>query len=241
VLGHASTGAGERRAARLSGARSSFFDKRAQLRWRYPLRHNRGRFVGATDNDPRRLGSPPMLESKAFIQRVFHDSPKMNARQWRWHWLTARYSRCLRLSALRDTAAAKRPFRMALSDPSHPQPHVIKVTPTSLHSNILFIDTPGFVGRLEMTAQQLFQFRTVLLKPTPDLGVIRLQTALGQQLLDIAQRERVPQISTHGTKNQLRRRLPPLEDCQSGGALHDLFKLLAKPANVTTLAQSAPR
>src|SRR6202158_3990873 len=110
----------------------------------------------------------------------------------------------------------------------------IQVTPTALYSNIGFIDTPGFVGRLEMTAQPLFQFRTVTLNPTPDRRVICLQTALGEQLFDIAQRQRVPEIPAHGTNNQLRRRLPPLEDCRSGCVLHDLFSLPASPAKVAT-------
>src|ERR1035437_10005465 len=97
----------------------------------------------------------------------------------------------------------------------------IEVTPTALHSNIGLIDTPGFVRRLEMTAQPLLQFGTVTLNPTPDCRVIRLQTALGEQLFDIAERERVPKIPAHGTKNQLRCRLPPLEDCRSGCVLHE--------------------
>src|ERR1700719_1309921 len=79
----------------------------------------------------------------------------------------------------------------------------VEVTPTALHSNIGLIDTPGFVGRLEMTAQPLFQFGTVTLNPTPDRRVIHLQTALGEQLYDIAQRQRVAKIPAHGTKNQL--------------------------------------
>src|ERR1035437_4274663 len=110
----------------------------------------------------------------------------------------------------------------------------IEVTPRALHSNIRLIDPPGFVGRLEMTAQPLFQFGTVTLHPTPDRRVIRLQTALGEQLFDIAERERVPKIPAHGTKNQLRRRLPPLEDCRSSCVLHDLFRLPAPPAKVAT-------
>src|SRR6202166_803767 len=79
----------------------------------------------------------------------------------------------------------------------------IEVTPTALDSNICLIDTPGFVGRLELPAQSLFQFGTVTLHPTPDRRVIRRQTALGEQLFDIAQRERVAKIPAHGTKNQL--------------------------------------
>jgi hypothetical protein len=64
--------------------------------------------------------------------------------------------------------------------------------------------------------------------------VIRRQTALGEQLFDIAQRQRVAKISTHGTQNQLRRRLPPLEDCRSGCVLHGRFSLPANPAQVAT-------
>src|SRR5208282_1863055 len=110
----------------------------------------------------------------------------------------------------------------------------IEVTPTALHSNIRLIHTPGFVRRLEMTAQPLLQFGTVTLNPTPDRRVIGLQTALGEQLFDIAERQRVPKIPAHGTKNQLRRRLPPLEDCRSGRVLHDLCRLPAISAKVAT-------
>ena len=110
----------------------------------------------------------------------------------------------------------------------------IKVTPTALHANIGLIDPPGFVRRLEMTAQPLFQCGTVTLNPTPDRRVIRGQTALGEQLFDIAERERVPKIPAHGTKNQLWCRLPPLEDCRSGCMLHGLVRLPTIPAKVAT-------
>jgi hypothetical protein len=50
----------------------------------------------------------------------------------------------------------------------------------------------------------------------------------------LRQRQRVPKIPAHGTKNQLRRRLPPLEDCRSGCVLHGLFRLPATPAKVAT-------
>src|SRR5215831_13826520 len=110
----------------------------------------------------------------------------------------------------------------------------VKVTPTALHTNVRLIDPPGFVGRLEMAAQPLFQFGTVTLHPTPDRRVIRLQPALGEQLLDVAERERVPEIPAHGAQNQLRRRLPPLEDCRSGCVLHGLFRLPVIPAKVAT-------
>src|SRR5271157_5736375 len=91
-----------------------------------------------------------------------------------------------------------------------------------------------------MTAQPLFQFGTITLNPAPDRRVIGLQTALGEQLFNIAERQRVPKIPTHGTKNQLRRRLPPLEDCRSGCVLHDLFRLPAAPAKVATHSSREP-
>ena len=84
----------------------------------------------------------------------------------------------------------------------------IEVTPTALNSDIC-LNAPGFVGRLKMTPQSLFQFGTVSLQPTPDRRVIRLQAALGDQLFDIAERQRVPEIPAHRIKNRLRRRLSP--------------------------------
>jgi hypothetical protein len=70
----------------------------------------------------------------------------------------------------------------------------VEVTPTAFHSNAGLIDMPRFVGRLEMPAQPLFQFGAVASNPTPERRVIRRQTALGQQLLNIAERQRVPKI-----------------------------------------------
>src|SRR5215831_623663 len=105
----------------------------------------------------------------------------------------------------------------------------IEVTPTALHANIGLIDPPGFVRWLEMTAQPLFQFGTVTLHPAPDRRVIRRQPALGEQLFHIAERERVPKIPAHGAKNQLWRRLPPLEDCRSSCVIHGLSGYQSPP------------
>jgi hypothetical protein len=88
-----------------------------------------------------------------------------------------------------------------------------------------------------MIAQSLFQCRTVTLHPTPDRRVSCLLTTLSEQFFNVAQRERVPEIPTHGTQNQLRRRLPPLEDCRSGCMLHGLFRLPVTPAEVATHPQ----
>ena len=63
-----------------------------------------------------------------------------------------------------------------------------------------------------MTAQPLLQFRTVTLDPAPDCRVVRLQAAFAEQLFDIAERERVPRLPTHGAKNQFGLGLSPLEE-----------------------------
>ena len=113
----------------------------------------------------------------------------------------------------------------------------IEVTPTALDSNICLINTPGFVGRLEMTAQPLCQFGAVTLDPAPDGRVIRRQAALGEQFFDVAERERIAQIPAHGTQNHLRRRLPPLEDCRSGYLLHDRSNYQPPPPKLQHIHQ----
>ena len=63
----------------------------------------------------------------------------------------------------------------------------------------------------------------------------QLISALDRKAKDLASRGlrksplRGSKIVVHGTKNQLRRRLPPLENCRSGCVLHDLFRLPATP------------
>ena len=103
----------------------------------------------------------------------------------------------------------------------------VEVAPTALDTNVGLIDAPGPVGWLEMTAQPLLQFRTIALDPAPDCRVVRLQAAFAEQLFDIAERERVPQVPAHGAKNQLGLGLPPLEDRRSDCLFHDLFRLPA--------------
>ena len=120
-----------------------------------------------------------------------------------------------------------------------------------------------------MTAQPLLQFGTVVLDPAPDGRVVRFQAALAEQLFDIAERERVPQVPAHSTKNQRGLGLSPFEDRRSNCLLHDLFRLPAaagrscnttrncvlcdprrrnpsvwrgfRPARITTYKDSAPR
>ena len=101
----------------------------------------------------------------------------------------------------------------------------VEVAPTAFDTNVGLIDAPGSVGWLEMTAQPRFQFRTVALDPALACRVLRLQAALAEQLFDIAERERVPQIPAHSAKDHLGLGLSPLEDRRADCLLHDLFSL----------------
>jgi len=71
--------------------------------------------------------------------------------------------------------------------------------------------------------------RTVALNPAPDRRMVRLQTALGEQLFDIAERERVPKTPAEGAENEFGCRPPPLKDRRSRHILHGLFTLAATP------------
>lgn len=104
----------------------------------------------------------------------------------------------------------------------------IQAAPATLDSNIGLIHTPGFVRRL-VAAQSLLQFGTVALHPAPDRRMVRLQTALGEQLFDIAERERVPKAPAEGAENEFGCRPPPLKDRRSRYILHGLFTLAATP------------
>src|SRR5271165_5392951 len=67
-----------------------------------------------------------------------------------------------------------------------------------------------------MLSQSLLQLRAVILHPAPDRCVIDIETTLLQQLLNIAQRERIAKIPPDGTKDDAGFGLAPFEDCGSG-------------------------
>ena len=67
-----------------------------------------------------------------------------------------------------------------------------------------------------MRSQSLLQLRPVTLHPAPDRCVIEIETALLQQLLDIAQRQRITKIPADRTKDESGFGLPPFEDRRSG-------------------------
>jgi len=88
----------------------------------------------------------------------------------------------------------------------------IQITPAAFDLKVGLVNTPRFVGRLEMPPHPLFQFRAIALHPTPHRRVICSQAALLQELFDIAQRQRVSKVPTNGTKNDCGLGLPPFED-----------------------------
>src|SRR5271156_2009548 len=67
-----------------------------------------------------------------------------------------------------------------------------------------------------MPSQSLLQLRAVILPPAPDRCVIDMETALLQQLLNIAQRKRIAKIPPDCTEYEAGFGLPPFEDRRSG-------------------------
>jgi hypothetical protein len=82
-----------------------------------------------------------------------------------------------------------------------------------------FVHSPRLVCRLEMLSQSLLQLRAVILHPAPDRCVIDIEATLLQQLLNIAQRQRIAKIPPDRTKYEAGFGLPPFEDRGSGSHL----------------------
>jgi hypothetical protein len=72
-----------------------------------------------------------------------------------------------------------------------------------------------------MPSQSLLQLWAVTLHPAPNRRVIDMETALLQQLLDIAQRKRIAKIPPGRTTYKAGFGLPPFEDRGSGYHLRD--------------------
>src|SRR5271157_5415935 len=67
-----------------------------------------------------------------------------------------------------------------------------------------------------MLSQSKLQLRAVILHPAPDGCVIDMETTLLQQLLNIAQRQRIAKIPPYRTNYEAGFGLPPFEDRGSG-------------------------
>src|SRR5271165_5291067 len=67
-----------------------------------------------------------------------------------------------------------------------------------------------------MPSQSLLQLRAIILHPAPDRCVIDIETALFQQLLNVAQRQRIAKIPPDRAEYETGFGLPPFEDRGSG-------------------------
>src|SRR5689334_24461448 len=72
-----------------------------------------------------------------------------------------------------------------------------------------------------MRSSPLFEFRCIVLNPSPDRRMVDLQTTLDQQFSDLAIRQGVSKIPANGTKDDLGGEVPPLEDRRPLGLSHD--------------------
>src|SRR5947209_4975310 len=132
------------------------------------------------------------------------------------------------LRALRNNRLAASASRNADSRKSTVAParidRSIQVAPAALHPNVGLVDTPRPGGRFEMTSYALVEFRAIPLHPAPYGRVVSVQTTFLEQLFDISQPKRVPEIPADGAQNELGFGLPPFEDRWPGQHL-GLFRL----------------
>ncbi len=102
----------------------------------------------------------------------------------------------------------------------------IEVEPATLDPHVRLIDTPGFVGGLQVRSGSFLQFRRTPLYPSPDRRVIELQAPLDQQFLVLTLRKGVSKIPADSIENDLGCKMPPFEAHRSPGFSHN-------PSNVT--------
>ena len=87
----------------------------------------------------------------------------------------------------------------------------VQVHPLALSPDVGLVHPPRVVRRLEVPAQAPLHFRSIPLDPSPHRDVVGAQAPIGEQLLDVAIREREAQISTDRQENHLRFKLAPFE------------------------------
>jgi hypothetical protein len=85
-----------------------------------------------------------------------------------------------------------------------------------------------------MPSESLLQLRAVILHPAPDRSVIDMETPLLQQLLNIAQRERIAEIPPDRTEYEAGFGLSPYEDRGSGSHFAILSRHQPATLNVAT-------
>jgi hypothetical protein len=88
-----------------------------------------------------------------------------------------------------------------------------------------------------MPSQSLLKLGAVILHPAPDRCVVDVETALLQQLLNIAQRKRIAKIPPDSTKYEAGFGLPPFED--RGSSSH--FAILSRHPPATLKVATHPQ
>src|SRR5664279_3268581 len=168
-------------------------------------------FKYCTGRCRQRLRSVPSFLLSGIAELYIGARSVLITRGWGWD----RSPSALRNSRLAASASRDADSRKSMVAPLESN-RPAQVAPTTLHPDVGFVDSPRLVCRLEMPSQSLLQLRAVILHPAPDRGVVDIETALLQQLLNIAQRQRIAKIPPDRTKYEAGFGLPPFEDRGSG-------------------------
>ena len=79
----------------------------------------------------------------------------------------------------------------------------VQVTPFAFDPDVSLVHTPALVRRLRVSSVSKSQFRCVALYPAPNGQMIDIDSALRQQFLDLAIRQAVTEVPTHGANDGL--------------------------------------
>jgi hypothetical protein len=91
----------------------------------------------------------------------------------------------------------------------------IQVLPVSGDANVGLIHPPGGPGPFQFRPDSTVQFRTIVLHPAPDRGVIDAQTSFHHHLLQVSIAQRKTKVPPNREDNNLVGEVPSPEECRS--------------------------
>ena len=87
----------------------------------------------------------------------------------------------------------------------------IEVHPHLFYFHIGLIDAPGVIGCAEVRLASFLSFRSILLNPAIDRGMVHVQTPLPHHLFQVAIAERISQVPADAEQNEVGFVMTPFE------------------------------
>jgi hypothetical protein len=114
----------------------------------------------------------------------------------------------------------------------------VQILVLALHLYIRLVDAEAFVGRPQVRAAPLVQFRAVDLDPAPDATGMDEQPALERHLGHVHERDRKPQVPSHAPEDDVARIMAPFEGIRRRHGHVSPYQIKAHPFRNDTLPGS---